>query len=180
VVTTKHCPRCARTQPDDAFVKIVRRGKPALSSWCKECRREQERAWRQNNQEKYREQERRRSERRRQDPEQQAYYAEYKRRYRKTPAGRLEVRAARLRREYGLTVQQFEAMLEVQGGRCLICRNPPRSGAHLHVDHCHNTGKIRGLLCFGCNGGLGAFRDDIGRMRAAIAYLEAASASRDE
>lgn len=50
-------------------------------------------------------------------------------------------------------------MLESQGGNCKICRNKP-TRRRLDVDHCHDTGKIRGLLCENCNKGLGIFKDD--------------------
>lgn len=76
---------------------------------------------------------------------------------------------------YGLTQEQFEAMLEAQGGRCAICRTDTPGGRdnRWHVDHCHATGKVRGLLCNGCNIGLGHFKDDPERLLAAVAYLEA-------
>jgi len=58
-------------------------------------------------------------------------------------------------------------MLEEQGGLCAICRAAPAA----HVDHDHATGKVRGLLCFNCNGGLGQFKDRIQVLEAAIGYL---------
>lgn len=71
-------------------------------------------------------------------------------------------------RRYGLTLHDVAALLDEQHGGCAICGVPGPE----HVDHCHATGRVRGLLCFGCNGGLGQFRDDPDRLRSAIDYLE--------
>ena len=59
-------------------------------------------------------------------------------------------------------------MLAAQGGLCAICRNAPAA----HVDHDHDTGEVRELLCFNCNGGLGQFKDDPEVLRAAADYVE--------
>lgn len=72
---------------------------------------------------------------------------------------------------YGITFAQYEEMRERQGSVCAICRQPCGTGKNLSVDHCHTTGKVRGLLCDRCNRGLGSFDDDMGRMRAAVDYL---------
>lgn len=66
-------------------------------------------------------------------------------------------RSNRLRRLYGLTVEQWEAMLRSQDGKCAICgtSEPKGKGGRLHVDHDHTTGAVRGLLCSNCNGNLG-------------------------
>jgi hypothetical protein len=58
--------------------------------------------------------------------------------------------------KFNMTIEQYEQMFERQGGVCAICGRPPKKHA-LHVDHCHKTGKVRGLLCFSCNGALGWF-----------------------
>lgn len=81
-------------------------------------------------------------------------------------------------RAYGITLEEYERMEKEQGGLCAVCRKPEavtRAGSKLSlaVDHCHNTGKVRGLLCTSCNNGLGRFKDDPELLRAAIAYLEA-------
>lgn len=73
---------------------------------------------------------------------------------------------------YGLTPEQFMALYEKQNGKCAICSEAPSTKRGLHVDHCHTTGEVRGLLCHGCNVGIGALKDDAGLLRAAIAYLE--------
>ena len=72
---------------------------------------------------------------------------------------------------YGLSLQDYRAMLERQGKVCGICKTP---GKPLCVDHCHATGKVRGLLCRDCNLGLGNYKDNPVFTRAATAYLEAA------
>jgi predicted nucleic acid-binding Zn ribbon protein len=84
-----------------------------------------------------------------------------------------------IKRSFGITLEQYNEMLEKQGGLCAICGQPEsaKNGWNsktrfLAVDHCHDTGKIRGLLCTQCNQGLGNFRDDTARMKAAIHYLE--------
>lgn len=77
-----------------------------------------------------------------------------------------------LRRSYGINKEQYDSMLAAQGGRCAICpRTDPGGMGVFHVDHCHITGKVRGLLCHFCNVGLGHFNHDISRMRQAIDYL---------
>lgn len=71
-------------------------------------------------------------------------------------------------RRYGMTVNEFDAMLEAQGGVCALCRvRKPE-----HVDHDHLTGAVRGVLCSCCNQGLGNFRDDAATLRLAADYLE--------
>lgn len=83
-----------------------------------------------------------------------------------------------LKRRYGITVDDYLAMAEAQQGRCGICGSPPdpskRKGQQgLHVDHCHTTGVVRGLLCFSCNAALGMFKDDAAMLEKALAYLNA-------
>ena len=74
---------------------------------------------------------------------------------------------------YGITIEQYDAMLTAQGGGCAVCQiTPDRSPKRFHVDHCHETGRVRGILCFACNSGLGAFSDNPDRMRRAATYLE--------
>lgn len=71
-------------------------------------------------------------------------------------------------RTYKLTEDQYQEMFDRQGGMCANCLHLPG----VHVDHCHETGKVRGILCLDCNVGLGHFRDDPSLLRAAAEYLE--------
>jgi hypothetical protein len=83
------------------------------------------------------------------------------------------------KRTYGITICQYQEMLLKQEGKCAICKtewtriNPKSKKAEqLSVDHCHKTGKIRGLLCGKCNIGMGYFQDDIERLENCIIYLK--------
>jgi Recombination endonuclease VII len=73
-------------------------------------------------------------------------------------------------RRYGLTLADFRALQERQGNACAICRKVTRV---LCIDHCHVTGRVRGLLCRGCNSALGLYADDPRLLCAALAYLQA-------
>lgn len=71
-------------------------------------------------------------------------------------------------KKYGISLDQFFTMVELQGGVCAICSRVPKRWS---IDHCHSTGKVRGLLCTTCNSGLGFFRDDTDVLHTAIGYL---------
>jgi|SRR5579859_2273975 len=84
------------------------------------------------------------------------------------------VRNENLKRRYGLSLEDYELMLEKQQGVCALCENPPsaRDRFILNVDHCHATSVVRGLLCIKCNTALGKFNDDPELLRKAATYLE--------
>ena len=75
-------------------------------------------------------------------------------------------------KKYGLTMAQYDEMLEAQNGVCAVCGAACRTGSRLAIDHDHETGKVRGLLCRPCNSSLGLMQDDAARLRAAADYLE--------
>jgi hypothetical protein len=77
------------------------------------------------------------------------------------------------RREYGITDSEFARILVDQGGVCAVCGTDNWGSKSPHLDHCHNSGQVRGILCGPCNTGLGMFQDDPDLLRAAIKYLEA-------
>lgn len=77
-----------------------------------------------------------------------------------------------LMRKYGITVEQFDVLFEAQGERCAICYGTvPGGTGHWPVDHDHETGKVRGVLCSNCNVSLGGFKDDPAVVDRAAAYL---------
>src|SRR5262245_47961912 len=126
-----------------------------------EANREYMRKYRQANRDKWR-----------RTPEQQARVNERRReRYATDPGLRAEcirlsklrdkesIRDYRLRKQFGITAEEYDIALELQDGCCAICRNKVADGRghRLHVDHDHETGRVRGILCGNCNLGLGKF-----------------------
>ncbi len=83
-----------------------------------------------------------------------------------------------LRRRYGITEEQYREMCERQGHVCAICGEKNKHSCtkkvdyDLYVDHCHETGQVRGLLCNHCNRGMGLFKDSIANLENAITYLK--------
>jgi len=73
-----------------------------------------------------------------------------------------------LMRQYGLTEAERDELIVSQGGVCCICLSAPPA----HVDHCHETGRVRGVLCFSCNAALGQFKDRPDVIRRAATYVE--------
>lgn len=72
----------------------------------------------------------------------------------------------------GISRAEFRGIFEAQGLVCAICKRTPATSKATHLDHCHITGRIRGVLCASCNKGLGHFRDDPSLVRTAAHYLE--------
>lgn len=140
----KACSHCKRIKPVSEFWIERRRNKP--KSICKKCSVIKAREWREKNPDAGKE------------------------RYQKE---KLQVRERHLLRKYGMSLTQYEKLLSSQGRKCAICGKTELSQykSVLHVDHCHKTGAIRGLLCRGCNHILGTVDDDPEILLKAIAYL---------
>ncbi|PRY38416.1 recombination endonuclease VII [Spirosoma oryzae] len=98
--------------------------------------------------------------------------ASYKRIYQKNP----DLKKSRnLRNRYGITLDQYNQLLHRQNRCCRICgTHEDLEGKSLAVDHCHSSGKIRGLLCSNCNTALGKVRDNVVILHSMIHYLQAA------
>jgi len=121
----------------------------------------------------------------RQTPEGREAYRAYERAYAKkykllnpekvrekqTRHNRKTWRKRQLKHLYGLTPEQYAIRLHEQGNRCALCREPFEGRRRPHIDHCHTTNVIRGILCQFCNFGLGQFFDKPDLLQAAIAYL---------
>lgn len=86
-----------------------------------------------------------------------------------------KIRARRRRTKYGICEDVVQSLLEAQGGACAICHRPLDFEGYrqVHVDHCHSSNKVRGVLCRGCNVGLGQFREEVNALARAISYLRA-------
>lgn len=89
-----------------------------------------------------------------------------------------KIRDSNLRAKYGIGLDEYNTLLAKQGGVCAICEQPEwvkhgKSGkiAPLAVDHCHDTGRVRGLLCFSCNVALGKFKDSPELLKKALDYV---------
>ena len=160
----KRCTKCGVEQPIDEFYRATGT-RDGLRGDCKTCfqrraaaryraspdaAKERTRRWREDNPEKY---------------------AANQRKHRESGRKKEADRRSYLKRKYGLTLEDYDRMLEAQDGGCAICGRPPRPDISLHVDHDHETGRIRGLLCFPCNNTLGDFEDDPARLYAAADYL---------
>lgn len=85
---------------------------------------------------------------------------------------RLKQRANNLKRMFGMSIEEYEDKAKQQNNVCAICGGVCKSGKRLAVDHDHKTGKIRGLLCGNCNGGLGKFQDNPELLIKAAEYLK--------
>lgn len=83
-------------------------------------------------------------------------------------------RERKLKKKYNLTEEEYNIMLENQNNRCAICKSESSLSTtkHFHIDHCHKTNIVRGLLCIKCNMGLGNFNDNIDYLETAINYLK--------
>lgn len=81
-------------------------------------------------------------------------------------------RNLKLLRKYGISHNNYLELLEAQNGRCAICgTDVPGGKGAFHVDHCHNSRQVRGLLCHSCNVGLGHFKDQESLLLKAALYL---------
>ena len=100
--------------------------------------------------------------------ENQEHLHAYRRAYRQRR--KLEERNAYLLRNFGISNQDYDELLEQQSGGCAICGRQPGK-ISLHVDHDHESGAVRGLLCVGCNNALGQFHDSTDLLARASSYV---------
>lgn len=154
MVKEKKCPQCnlvldaGMFSPDKSKIS-------GLRSWCKPC---SHRVWKEKR-----------------DPVKERARLKA---YAAKEESKQKMRDYHLKRNYGISLDDYNKLHEQQGGVCAICGNPETvkhfvSGrSHpLHLDHDHTTGKVRGLLCTLCNTGLGKFKDDKELLKKALEYL---------
>ena len=96
-----------------------------------------------------------------------------KRAYYHTPEFRQKARRHYYKKRYGITLEEYEQILEKQNAVCAICgeSNNHKTQQHLHIDHNHKTGKVRGLLCIRCNTIIGNCKENADVLRKAIKYI---------
>lgn len=164
----KRCARCKATKPHSDFHRQSRL-KEGLQAYCKECTAANARDY-------YADPEKR-PERLAKKREQYAARGtaplEYAKAFRAQNPERVALNSRRhmIKKKYGLTLDQYDEMVQRQSGLCALCRRPPLR-TNLAVDHDHSTGAIRMLLCDLCNQGLGCLKDDPELLRRAAEYIE--------
>lgn len=142
----KDCTECDQDKPITAFAIRNRRGRRERFPRCKECANADKRAWYERN---------------------RAAVIAYQRGYEDRTK-----RRSWLKTKYGMTPEEFDQMRDVQDGQCAICRGPQLEHyRYLDVDHCHATGRVRGLLCRRCNTVLGLTQEDVELLEAMKEYL---------
>ncbi|MFZ6002544.1 MAG: endonuclease VII domain-containing protein [Actinomycetota bacterium] len=163
-MSSKRCTKCGLVKPLSAFY-AMQGMRDGHRNDCIECNKAAKRERHARDPEPYRERARQwaleNSERR------AAYQAEYRNR----PERKRVMRDLYYRRTYGITADEVDEMLDAQNGGCAICGAKPERLASMHVDHDHDLGHLRGLLCIACNQGLGQFRDNPEILLRAIVYL---------
>lgn len=147
----RDCTRCKTWKAADKF-KANPKASTGLDCWCRDCRAEDARERYAANPEKFRASSRK------------WHHANPE----KASASR---RRQNLKRLYGMTVDEFDAMLTGQDSRCAICQSGSPKGVNWHVDHDHLTGRVRAILCHPCNVTLGNVNDDPETLLSMAAYL---------
>lgn len=177
--TERPCTDCGHFKPVAEFhgKGLAVDGTPKYQSYCRVCANAR-RAARGTNPEV-----RRRAVRRHKEKMGPEHFAERQRQRRAADPEEFRRRESdrHLLRKYGITRAEWWALIDAQDGKCAICargldttlRERGGPGLKTCVDHCHKTGKVRGILCDGCNKGLGALGDDLRRLQLAVRYLEA-------
>jgi len=144
----KTCKHCSVEKPLDEFYTHART-RDGKGSWCKKCLIQK-------------------TAEKRKDPVQKELWKEYGRR-------------STLKNRYGITAEQYDKMIDDQEGVCAICKVNTQGGrgpnSRLAVDHNHDTGAVRGLLCGMCNQGIGMFKENPETMITAIEYLKSYESS---
>ena len=174
----KKCTKCKEVKTIDCFYKL-KNTKDGLDYWCKDCKNEQISKYNQRpdiivKKKKYQKEYDQRPEVRArakklrriydQKPEVRAKNKEYSQR----PEVKARQKEQDLKRLYGLSKEEYNLMLLEQDNKCAICR---KKLVKPNVDHCHETNKVRGILCSSCNVGLGLLGDSIEGLEKVIKYL---------
>lgn len=152
-VEMKTCSKCQLIKPENAFSK-AKKGVNGLRSRCKSCSNEDWKGYYQSNSKQH--------------------ILRAKQWALANPDKRKKNRKHHnLKTTYGISLEEFNQLLASQSGKCAVCESLL---IRPHVDHCHYTKNIRGLLCPGCNVGIGHLKNDPEICRKAALYLESSAA----
>lgn len=162
IVTEKRCSKCKEIKSFSEYFKQTN-GKHGLKSYCKECCKIYNLEWYHKNPENAKESKKRWVDANK--DKRKEYQIKYKDRQRES----------QYQRHYGITTQDYEEMFSNQNGVCAACGNPQTK--RLFVDHSHETGEVRGLLCHNCNAALGHAKDNVKILNNLIGYLNEHSKS---
>ena len=154
----KKCTKCGKTKRESEFYKAKDR-KSGFQAWCKMCCSTYRKSYANK-------------------PENRKKLVQYAAKRGATRKGKLEQRRKTIKHKYGITLKDYDQMLETQNGACAICHrfetrcHQNGSVKRLAIDHNHKTGKVRGLLCEKCNHALGLLGDTKEVLLRAALYLE--------
>ncbi len=155
----KRCTKCGELKPETEFYP-AKGCKDGLRGDCKACHKARTKLWHQENREKSVAKTRRWQQK---NPDKMREY-----RIRTREARSLQMRKLHLRRTFGMTIDDYSAILDAQEGGCAICGDQPAEGQSFHIDH--NDDGVRGILCVRCNNALGQLKDDPELMLRAAEY----------
>jgi len=154
----KKCVRCNNVKSFNEFNK-AKNNKDGYYSYCRDCGSNAARSWKALNRKQYK--------------KQQQKWAKNNKEKVNNIANNYYQKKLKFQ-QYGITKDQYDSLLKSQSNGCKICGNNNENNRALAIDHCHKTGKIRGLLCGNCNRGLGQFKDNKELLSKAIKYLSIA------
>lgn len=146
---TKTCITCKEAKPFEDFQRDKAR-KDGRNPYCKICSHKRARVYWQKHRETY---------------------LARRKVWQSTPHGKRVSKNIKLKINFGISIEQYEWLVEFQCGRCAICLKPPKEGKVLVPDHDHKSGRLRGLLCPNCNVGIGMLQDSPELLRNAVEYL---------
>ena len=170
MVTEKKCSRCKQVKQAASF-PIARKTITGLGAYCRSCAKIRLKEWQDKNTDRVRALDKKYRDSKKDNPEYKKRQKLARDSFRDTPKGILLDFRSWLRSEYKIGLTEYELLHFDQQGMCAICGDRPIGQRPLAVDHCHKTGKVRGLLCHRCNHGLGHFKDSLSLLSSAKNYL---------
>jgi len=173
-MNSKYCTRCGETKLISEYSKN-RTSKDGLQNHCKACKKEISDVYNKSPQGKASQLKYNKTEKSKIANKNYNIRHNYKgqKKWIKSEKGKISYRNRRLKKEFGITIEIYDKMLQQQNYCCAVCNtHESEFQRRLHVDHCHETNKVRGLLCVRCNNALGQFKDNIDLFKSAIKYLK--------